>query len=743
MRYFIKFVVITCMLSICTAIYLLGATPAGLKYDLQWLSTQLPGKLSVKKMDGTLLSGFILHDLSYQTTEQDITFKLLDVHWNPFSLLKGKLEIKQLNIKDGYIILSDKNKTPEKTNLQLIRLWQRILLHRLTIENLYIKQSSSTIELNGDLTDHWDLRWKLHEIAIKKWFPNYHGYINSEGILSGNLSEPTLHTTFNANNLVFSGQSIDQLKGEADISLKKSNYFSSIKLTLFDTNLSDHFYKKLSINATSHITQKNKLLTAIVQLQLEKLAILSATISLPDYAGLSNPEQKIDARVNLRPFDINIIFPNQSYLKNPHGKISANFDIHGPFLNPIVTGKFSIDNLNFGIPSLGIHPEAIFIQGNLTANKIINLKGHLQSGTGKAHFDGNVDLNQKHYPMTLSLQGEHLSAVQLSEYKVLISPDVTIQLMYPVLQLQGKVLIPFAEIKPKNFSGTTTLPEEVVWIKQKKITTSMPWNTVLAIDLNLGDKINVFYKNLEASLAGHIRITKEIDSPAAARGEFYTLQGRYVAYSQKLAIENGRLIYAGNTLTNPGLEIAAIKKVRRVITNNSDEFNTRIPLYAGTESIKVGIRIHGTADKPIISLFSIPSDLTQADILSYIILGQPQSNASTSQGAAILSILTTLNPNGAKINHYTEKLQEMLGLSELNIESVQNFNPDSKSIESTPSFVIGKQLTKKLSLHYSIGLFDPISVLNLRYQINHHWALQSETSTVDNGADLLYVFERD
>src|SRR5580693_4013535 len=101
MWYFIKFVFITCLLSISTAFYLLIATPAGLQYDLQWLATRLPGKLSVKKLDGTLLSGFTLHDFSYQTEEQQISFKLLDIRWDPLLLLKGKIDIKRLEVEDG------------------------------------------------------------------------------------------------------------------------------------------------------------------------------------------------------------------------------------------------------------------------------------------------------------------------------------------------------------------------------------------------------------------------------------------------------------------------------------------------------------------------------------------------------------------------------------------------------------------------------------------------------------------
>jgi autotransporter translocation and assembly factor TamB len=442
MWYLIKFLFITCLLSVSTALYLLIATPAGLQYDLQWLATQLPGKLSIKKLDGTLLSGFTLHDFSYQTENQQISFKLLDIRWDPLLLLKGKIDIKRLEVEDGRLILSDKNEKSGKINLQMLRLWQRIILHHLAIKNLYIEQSSSTIELNGDLTDHWDLRWKLHAIEIKKWFPEWHGYLNSEGTIFGSLSEPTLHVSFSAKDVIFYKQAISRLQGEANVSFKKSNSHSSLEMTLLNATLHDHIYKKLFINATGEITNQNQTLTALIKLQLDKIASLSADISLPNYVGISNPKQKIEAHVKLQPIDINAFSSFYTDLKNPHGKISANLDIHGDLNHPNFSGQFAIDNLSFTIPSLGIHPEAIHIQGNFTDHKKVNLQGKLKSGAGTASFDGHINLDQENYPISISLHGDRLSAVHLPEYKILISPDIKIQLNYPVLQLQGKILVP-------------------------------------------------------------------------------------------------------------------------------------------------------------------------------------------------------------------------------------------------------------------------------------------------------------
>lgn len=183
-----------------------------------------------------------------------------------------------------------------------------------------------------------------------------------------------------------------------------------------------------------------------------------------------------------------------------------------------------------------------------------------------------------------------------------------------------------------------------------------------------------------------------------------------------------------------------------MIASNPNDFSRNTPaqsIYAGTETLKVGVQITGTVDRPHISLFSVPADLTQGDILSYLLLGYPQADASGSQSTALLGVISSLYPGAGTITNLKEKLEHTLGLTEINVGSIQSFNPISKKIESNTAFVVGKKITDKLSIHYSIGLFDPVSVLNMRYQINNHWALQSETSSIDNGADLVYVFERD
>lgn len=705
----IKFFLTACFISMATACYLLLATTNGLQYDMQWIAERLPGKLSIKKMEGTIVSGFTLHDFYYESPTITISFGIINVKWNPVLLLKDKWDIHQLTLEQGRIVLSDTNKKSHDRTPALTKWWNKIILRHLSLKNIYVEEGKSKIELNGDITHKWNLKWKIQQLNLHQW-SSYDGYLDSIGEITGELGNPRLFANFHVKSFKYQDIKIDDLTAKTNVVLENRRINSTMELQANHIKLKDFYYKKLALT-------------------------MLGNISIED-------QHKIDGAIVFHTFDINQLPLPNGYIKNLHGKLDAQFKVQGTLKDPLVTGKLQLTQGDFLIPKLGIHPNAIRIEAQLLENKTMEIKGAFQLASNKAEITGIIDFNKPNFPVNLNLQGKLLPIIQLSEYKIKANPNLKITLLYPRLQIEGDVFIPYAEIKPKNLNGTTTLPNEVVFVKNQESIDALSLEMMLNVNLHLGDNIQVHYDNLQATLSGNLHITKENDTPVIAQGELYSLQGRYTTYGQKLLIERGRLIYAGNTLTNPGLDITAVKTVRRILTNTSSDFKNT-PLYAGTETLKVGVTIHGTADKPVISLFSNPSDLNQADILSYLILGQPQSSTSNAQGAAILTLLTNLNPKSAKITNITEFLQETLGLTELNIESVQSFNPSSKSVEATTSFIIGKQLTKKLSLHYSIGLFDPVSVLNLRYQINDHWALQSETSTVDNGADLLYVFERE
>ena len=365
-------------------------------------------------------------------------------------------------------------------------------------------------------------------------------------------------------------------------------------------------------------------------------------------------------------------------------------------------------------------------------------------------MQGQTNFNNDDYATELRLQGSNLRVANLTEYKILASPDLKLHFKQFKVSIDGSIVIPEAKISPKDFRKTVTLPDDIVFVgtdePQPNAAALMSAMPALQISVSSENHISLHYQDLETTLGGNLTVSAGPNKPATAIGSLTTTGGTYHAYGQVLKIQVGKLTYTGGFLTNPGLNIKAVREIStpNTMANSS---STLTQSYFGSGTLTVGVQIAGTLNKPAVSLFSVPGGLGQDDILSYLVLGIPRSQASVKDSLAILNATSSVGIGGngaAQLTAITKKLQDGLGLAEMNVESVQTFDPTAGSTVGTTSLVLGKAITKKLYVHYSVSLFSasPVSILNLRYKFNKHWSVQTETSTIDNGADLLYSIER-
>jgi translocation and assembly module TamB len=57
--------------------------------------------------------------------------------------------------------------------------------------------------------------------------------------------------------------------------------------------------------------------------------------------------------------------------------------------------------------------------------------------------------------------------------------------------------------------------------------------------------------------------------------------------------------------------------------------------------------------------------------------------------------------------------------------------------------MLGKYLSPKIYVGYSMGIADAFNVFRVRYYFNKQLSAQSESSTNGNGVDMLYTIEKD
>lgn len=416
----------------------------------------------------------------------------------------------------------------------------------------------------------------------------------------------------------------------------------------------------------------------------------------------------------------------------------------------------TLQGRRFPWPATGTVLSDIQLQAQIHATGNIRFQGTFSAGPGKGKLSGVFSPRKSDKQLSLTIQGENLQVADLPQWQVSVSPDMTLSLGAQRLSIQGHMLIPEAYIAASGIGGATTLPRETVMTGTGSFSSEdvSAVQTALQLELVLGQHIYIDTPNLTAHVRGSLHLSQLPGGPVTATGELMippenksenkNEKNIFQAYGRSLSITAGKLILTGGWVGNPGLDITAIRTIRSVSpTESTSFFSSHTELQSAglnSNTLTVGIHATGTLEKPVIQLFSDPA-LPQADKLSYLAFGFPRSQISGQQTAMLLSALSAFTPGTG--GHFTQKLQDRLGISELKVDTMQYFNPATQSAVSTPVLVIGKQLAPRLSVHYSTGISTPMSIVNLRYQLNRHWALQSESSTFGNGADLLFGIEQD
>ena len=154
--------------------------------------------------------------------------------------------------------------------------------------------------------------------------------------------------------------------------------------------------------------------------------------------------------------------------------------------------------------------------------------------------------------------------------------------------------------------------------------------------------------------------------------------------------------------------------------------------------------MRGTLQNPYIILFANPSNIikSQLDMLSYLITGQASNQLSAATTQLLLTAASNLGNEKSNIGQIISKIQQKMGLDQLTIGSKPIFNPTTNSLQQNTSLIVGKNISPKLNISYSLGLLDQISILNINYILNKNFSLQTTSSNFANGLDLIYKLEK-
>ncbi len=332
-----------------------------------------------------------------------------------------------------------------------------------------------------------------------------------------------------------------------------------------------------------------------------------------------------------------------------------------------------------------------------------------------------------------------LKELETAGYSFDFISDLQINHNESITKISGNLEVLSANIAPTDFSNTVTLTSDIIYTNNKGeplYKKSSPLQLFIDVFVTI-KKITLDYKGVNAAITGETKLTQTPTTELSAYGQLQFLYGSYKAYGQALTIQKGSTLNFIHDLDNPQLNITASKHIPV-----SAAYMT-LPSYQ--PYLIAGVEVTGTADEPIIRLFTIPGDVSQQDILSYLIFGFPQSQLSRSQASALYSAFNMMDISNGNfsLTALQKNIQQEFGFSEFGIGNTSEYNSSTQQYETGTAFVVGKRITDNLTATYNVGILVPVNVFYLRYQLAQHWALQSDSSALGNGGDIFYTISRD
>ena len=348
--------------------------------------------------------------------------------------------------------------------------------------------------------------------------------------------------------------------------------------------------------------------------RFEGSSSLSGALGIED---LRRPaESTINGQLDLDLPDIGVFNRAVVELDSMGGRLEGQMAIRGRLGAPQLEGQARLIDGSLGHAPLGL--DIRDIQLDLTGSNLqASLTGQMHSGEGQLRIDGGLRPNGDAWSWQLAAEGDRFSLASVDWLTLAISPDLELSGEGARLQIDGDIAIDQlrAGLPPGRASQVTASSDVIVLGETEDTdqTQALVMNGRLGIDL--GERASLNAVGLETRLAGEVELLwDENGALPRSRGIIRLPQGTFESYGQTLEIEDGEIILSNQPITNPRLDIQAVRDI-----------------FGDPQVERAGVSIRGNAQSPEIRLFTDPPT-SEEKALAYVVTGADFDHAG-GQGA--------------------------------------------------------------------------------------------------------------
>lgn len=441
------------------------------------------------------------------------------------------------------------------------------------------------------------------------------------------------------------------------------------------------------------------------------LGDISSQIQLDDLAS----EQNLSGQLLIDKILFANLQPFVGSLEKLKGQVSGKLGLSGQLSDPLLDGSLAIANINLQGEQLPIalvdsHVDISF--DKTTAN----IDGQLKDPEGgDLNLTGNINWQGKQPEVDVSIKADkfYVRAQQGVTFKV--SPDLAIGLANNAFTLSGKVVVPYGRIQIEELpeGAVQVSDDEIIIDKQTQQAETVPFDYDINLKVVVENDVRIDSFGLESKVEGDISIRMDQQTPMIATGELNLREGTYRAFGQDLLIRTGQVGFSG-AIDKPYLNIKAIRNPEN--TSNG---------------VIAGVTLTGNVEQPSLKVFSEPA-MDQAQSLAYLLNGQPLDEGDSSTDAMLTQLL--LAQGVSRSEGVVSKVGETFGLSDVSLSS--KGSGDDTKVE------ISGYVSPGIQVKYSVGIFDSLSEVAVRYQLLSQLYIEI-TSGLYQNVDILYKFDWD
>jgi translocation and assembly module TamB len=376
--------------------------------------------------------------------------------------------------------------------------------------------------------------------------------------------------------------------------------------------------------------------------------ILTVTAHLPLDLALETVEQRqipdtISVRAVGSQVDLSVLEAATPLLRQVSGSFTADVAVRGTWDTPRLEGSLEIDTAAATIPALNVRYEQIQGRLAMSGDTIRVATISARSGKGSARVTGFVRLAELTHPILgLDIEANEFKALEIRGYLSLTASG-QLALRGPVFgaTLTGRGTVPtgvlyFADLVNKR---VVNLDQPDPWIASLIDTSlatliqrqrlgpafeSVFLDRLRIEDLQLAMGSDVWLRSTEANiqLTGTVSVNKEernyrlTGTLQAPRGTYRLVVG---PVTREFVVSQGTVHYFGTPDLDAGLDIEAKHVVH--------------PVAKGDPDLTVVARIGGTLLVPKLTLSVERQDLSQTEIISYLLFGQRDRSAGNAGGS--------------------------------------------------------------------------------------------------------------